>query len=69
MRNCRMAAQIKKDMKGKKDMKEKEVKPAVITFRTTPAVVEALEQQAAIRGWSVSQMVAWIVSESLFSLR
>ena len=50
-------------------MKEKELKFEAITFRTTPGVVEALEQHAAIRGWSVSQLIDWILRESLFFIR
>lgn len=48
---------------------EKELMSEVISFRTTPVVMESLSQEAANRGWSVSHLVDFVLREYLFNLR
>lgn len=43
------------------DMKEK--KTEVITYRTTPAIKQSLQQEAEERGWSISQLSERIIEE------
>ena len=47
------------------DMKEK--KTEVITYRTTPAIKQRLQQEAEERGWSISQLSERIIEEYIKS--
>ena len=41
----------------------KEKKTEVITYRTTPAIKQRLQQEAEERGWSISQLSERIIEE------